>query len=125
MLKSLAIVFCILSCAALQAHSIIPHYHEEDIHHDSHHHHQDDDHDSPISGHTHDAEFGKSIIKHEGFKCVAEKPIYLADHLFLLYDQYAASESPEPVMCPCFESALYITVLPPNIPLRAPPAALS
>jgi hypothetical protein len=123
MFKRAAILCCVIAFAALQVHNVVPHHHTAFQYH-VHHHDRDSpdgDEDSPLSGQTHDAEFGKSIVKPERFENVIENPAFLSGQFILLFDKLAAFEGPGPKVNPDHPSSLYTTILSRAIPLRAPP----
>ena len=122
MRRRLALVFCLLSFAALQVHSVIPHHHDHIQHKSPRDAAYNDvyDHRSPVSGDSHDAEFGRIIVEPEVLQCTAEKPVCITDHFFLVIEKIAAVTIPRPEPL-CFDSRLYTSVLSPDISLRAPP----
>jgi hypothetical protein len=130
MLKRLLISFCLLvAFAMLQAHNFIPHHHvqepvESSHHHDhdgSGHHHHDHGSDFPFSDQSHDAEFGKAIVKPHEVEDIILKPFLFEDPLSMLYRSLISSQSHDFYHPPDHESSLHIIFLYHSIPLRAPP----
>jgi hypothetical protein len=137
MFKRLAISFCLLAFAMLQAHNVIPHHHKEDHtvklnHHDDqtndHHHHDGNDnktenHQSPFTDLTHNADFGKVVAKPQFQAQDLDHPIFSERTLLQLYDKLSFFESPPRPHPPDNDSSLHHIFLSHSLPLRAPPAS--
>ena|SRR5690349_21030669 len=125
MLKRISILCYLLAFVALQVHNATPHYHQEEI--NFHHHNDQQNHDevgkkSPVNAH-HDSEFGKSIVKPEGYQCQVEKPVLFVGSFILLFDELSNFYHVTPKIAPRFNSSLHSIFVTHNVPLRAPPVA--
>ena len=118
----------------LAAHSFIPHHHHDESTVMNHHHHHADNGDSekndkadhhsvPFTDLTHNADFGKVIVKLHFEKQFLEKPIFEGGRLLCLYNKLASFESPPQPHPPDDDSPLHLIFLSHSLPLRAPPAS--
>ena len=108
----------------LQAHNFIPHHHEsEAVEANAHHDHddQDDDHDLPFTDLTHNADFGKTIVKPQDQNDIADKPVFAVCFLVAQYNKLTSFESPPEYHPPDDDSHLHLIFLSHSVPLRAPP----
>ena len=117
----------------LAGHSIIPHHHEEDSIVTSHPHDHEEDseennkadhHTLPSADLTHNADFGKVIVKLHFEKQLFERPVFDGGILLRLYDKLASFENPPRPHPPDDDSPLHLIFLSQSLPLRAPPAPL-
>jgi hypothetical protein len=138
MFKRLAISFCLLAFAMLQAHNVIPHHHKEDHTAKLHHHHDDqtNDHDHhdgdgnktvnhqfPFTDLTHNADFGKVVAKPQFQAQVLDHPFFSEGTLLQLYNKLPFFKSPPQPHPPDNDSSLHHIFLSHSLPLRAPPAS--
>ena len=116
-------IFLIAAYATFQAHNFIPHHHDIEIAVDHHDDHEDNDHhDSPFTDLTHNAEFGKLIVKPPTIKGVDQKPVFNAECFIDLFSKVTLIKKPSEYRPPGDDSPLHLIFLSHNVPLRAPPA---
>lgn len=135
MLNRIGISFCILlAFAALLAHNLIAHHHEDvPVHHhhhgdkDAHHHHENEDRghqdNAPFNNATHPVDFGKIIAKPDGTQISIESPLFISYILTPVYNKLAGLNNLRRPHPPDKESSLHIIFLSHSLPLRAPPAS--
>jgi hypothetical protein len=134
MFKRLGTVYCLLlAFALLQAHNFIPHHHgaehsieaqHADEHDAGHHHDEEKDHDSdfPLTDLTHNADFGKVMVKPAFSKDLIEKPAFSSLLLAVIFMAPAAEPIPR-AHPPDNGLSLHVIFLSHSLPLRAPPGA--
>jgi hypothetical protein len=128
MFKRLAIsFFLLLAFVLLQAHNFMPHHHESELIEVNHHHHpyesdEDQDCDLPFADLTHNADFGKIVVKPQGIKDIVEKPVFTVGLFIMAYNKLASLENPPEYHPPGDSSPLHLIFLSHSVPLRAPPA---
>jgi hypothetical protein len=122
----------LLALALLQAHNFIPHHHDAadaveahqaDEHDADDHHDEDNDHDShfPLTDLTHNADFGKVVLKPNFSTDVIEKPVF-SSLLFALLFNISATEPIPRAHPPDNGLSLHVIFHSHSLPFRAPPA---
>jgi hypothetical protein len=124
---SLIILFSFL---LVQGHNFVPHHHLKEItkatsHHHSHHHdedqHGDEEHDAPY-GASHQAEFGKLLVKWNDLKELLIKPVAVITDACL--PSFAKLPESRPLVRPPISFPLYEVLFSYSGPLRAPPVTV-
>ena len=114
-------LFLITAYATFQAHNFVPHHHDLEIAAD-HHHEDNDHHDSPFTDLTHNAEFGKLIVKPPVIKGGDQKPVFNTECFIDLFNKLTLISKASEYHPPDNDSSLHLIFLSHSIPLRAPPA---
>ena len=118
-------IFFFLNTAYIvfQAHNFIPHHHDvkvaADHHHDDHND-NDDHHDYPFADLTHNADFGKVVVKPQTLTGV-DQPVFSTECFIELFDRAALFKTPPLYHPPDNDSTFHCIFLSHSIPLRAPP----
>jgi len=121
--KCILFSFLMIAFAVMQAHNFIPHHHAIETVESNHHHDQNEEHHQlPFSDLTHDADFGKVIVKPQVIKGVDVKIItfsYCFIYECLNGETFIQSKQYHP---PDDNFPLHLIFLSHSVPLRAPPA---
>ena len=121
--KCVIFFFLITAYILLQAHNFIPHHHKVEVPH--HHHHDDhednDHHDFPFTDLTHNAEFGKVIVKPQVITGVDEQRVFKAECFVELFTRAPLFKPPPQYHPPDNDFPLHCIFLSHSVPLRAPP----